>query len=84
MSSSRKPVLPPLVLVIRYGFTTEHDAIDEWDKVINLKGQGWFANFGRRIGKATSAIIAAQEGHRLVILLRSRGKSVPGVHSASY
>jgi hypothetical protein len=76
MSSSRKPVLPSLVLVIRYGFTAEHDAIDELDKVINLKGQAW--KFGRRVGKATSAILAAQEGHRLVILPRNRSKAGSG------
>ena len=78
MISSRKAVLPPLVLVIRYGFTAEHDAIDELDKVINLKGEAWFGKFGRRIGKATSEILATQEGHRLVVLLRNRSKADNG------
>jgi hypothetical protein len=72
----------PLVLVVRYGFSTEFDAVGELDKIIEKKDQAWFGKFGQRIGKDTINKLESQTGPRLIVLLKNLQKADTGKHKA--
>ena len=76
----RKAVRQRYVLVVRYGFAKDIDAIDELDKIFKSNHNVWFGKFGQRLGGRTAEDLLNQEQSTLVLLIRSRSSQASAKH----